>query len=346
MPKIAKPFITNGDDSPAYWQIGNLWQIMATGVQTDNSFTLLDQVVHEKGGGGPVTHSHSQDEGLYVISGHCTFNAGGHQGLDGAEGTFVMIPGDCEHSFTVDAPNTHVLNFYLPAGFEQLLIGVAHPAPERKPPPYETIPDLLPPKAHADKLSEQYGETNTLGNPFTMKPDPTKMYTNPTPGATYFPYLTEAAKEKSYWLGGGVWSILADGPRTGDRFCLFEGRHKKGSIDTPHIHEDSDEIFYIFGGNMSFLLEDRIEHATTGALIFIPRGSVHCVRVDSDEAHFLNWHTPSGFERLIEGTGTATKSTTAPAADFKPEPVDEGIRTRIHKRIGYRPVAVADPLGS
>lgn len=45
MVRIAKPLITKADESPAYWQIGNLWQIMATGVQTDNAFTLLDQVV-------------------------------------------------------------------------------------------------------------------------------------------------------------------------------------------------------------------------------------------------------------------------------------------------------------
>jgi hypothetical protein len=70
MPAIAKPFITHAKDSPAYWQIGNLWKAMATGVQTDNSFTLLDQVVHTGGGGGRVTHTHTQDEGLYVVRGN------------------------------------------------------------------------------------------------------------------------------------------------------------------------------------------------------------------------------------------------------------------------------------
>lgn len=31
---IAKAFVTESKSSPAYWQIGNLWQVMATGVQT------------------------------------------------------------------------------------------------------------------------------------------------------------------------------------------------------------------------------------------------------------------------------------------------------------------------
>lgn len=133
MPSIAKPIITHAKDAPAYWQIGNLWRVMATGVQTDNSFTLLDQIVNDGGGGGPVTHTHTQDEGLYVIKGACTFNAGGHHGLEAKAGTFVSVPRLTEHSFTVDSPETQILNFYLPAGFEQLLIGIAHPADRNEP---------------------------------------------------------------------------------------------------------------------------------------------------------------------------------------------------------------------
>lgn len=39
-------------ESPAYWQLENLWHVMATGVQTDNAFTLIDQVVAARPGGG------------------------------------------------------------------------------------------------------------------------------------------------------------------------------------------------------------------------------------------------------------------------------------------------------
>jgi len=88
-----KPIITHGDTAPGYWQIGNLWKVMATGVQTNNSFTLLDQIVHsgKNKTGGPQTHTHTQDEGLYVVSGQCTFNAGGIHGM-------VAGPGSPTHS--------------------------------------------------------------------------------------------------------------------------------------------------------------------------------------------------------------------------------------------------------
>ena len=50
--KIAKPLVTGADGSPVYWQVGNLWQMVATGVQIDNTFTLIDQVVAARPGSG------------------------------------------------------------------------------------------------------------------------------------------------------------------------------------------------------------------------------------------------------------------------------------------------------
>ena len=85
-----------------------------------------------------------------MITGQCTFNAGGTQGMVAGPGTFVAIPGLTEHSFTVDKNDTQILNFYLPAGFEQLLIGISHPADTNTPPP-PGVP--LPPPHLVDKLA-------------------------------------------------------------------------------------------------------------------------------------------------------------------------------------------------
>jgi quercetin dioxygenase-like cupin family protein len=254
MPSIAKAFITHGDESPAYWQIGNLWQVMATGVQTDNSFTLLDQIIHTGGGGGPMTHTHAQDEGLYVIRGGCLFNAGGHQGLSGSPGTFVAIPGNTEHSFSVEEHDTHVLKFYLPAGFEQLLIGISRPATERLPPPAELIQEMLPPKALSAKLALDYGQDNILGDPFRDPPNPDLMYTRPTPGATVFPFTANAKDLPAYWLKNGLWTILASGKQTGSSYSLIEQRLGQGPVYSPHMFSDKDIVYYILGGEMTFLL--------------------------------------------------------------------------------------------
>ena len=346
MVKIAKPFITRSDESPAYWQIGNLWQIMATGVQTDNAFTILDQIVHAGGGGGPVTHTHTQDEGLYVISGKCTFNAGGHQGLPGTPGTVVCIPGNTEHSFTVDEPDTHVLNFYLPAGFEQLLVGLAHPAKERKPPPQDLIAEMMAPPWLAEKLSEDYGETSVLGNPFVDLPDPEKMLTKPTPGATLFPFIANAKDLDSFTGLRGRWTILASGEQTGGSYCLLEVRFRKGVAIEPRIYsKEKDEMFYVLDGNMTFLLANRVATAAKGSFVFIPSGTVYSARVDSEEARCLNLHTRSGFEELLEYAGTRGEADqTAPGPGFEEKIVDAGARARLMDKIGLQELTVPNPL--
>lgn len=310
---------------------------MATGVQTDNAFTLLDQVVHSRGGGGPITHAHTQDEGLYVISGKCTFNAGGHQGLPGTPGTFVAIPGNTEHSFTVDEPSTHVLNFYLPAGFEQLLIGVSHPAPEREPPPPEQIEEMLPPRWLADKLSEDYGQTSVLGNPFVDKPDPAKMATRPTPGATLFPYTANADELEHFTGMGGCWTILADGAQTGGSYCLLEVRFQMGLVVPMRMYRDKDEMFYVFEGNMSFFLGSKIKKAAKGSLVYIPSGTVYNVRVDSPRCHCLNLHTRSGFEELVRFACIAGKGPrSAPDEEFREKDVDAGAKARLLEKVGLK----------
>ncbi|KAL8636169.1 MAG: hypothetical protein Q9228_006406, partial [Teloschistes exilis] len=137
------------------------------------------------------THTHTQDEGLYVVSGQCTFNAGGKDGKIATAGTFVNFPRLIQHSFTVDVLNTQLLNFYLPAGFEQLLTGIAHPADRSEPPP----PDVpLAPTWLIEKLAENYGQTAILGIPFKDLADANNMKTQPTPGATLFPYALKPSK--------------------------------------------------------------------------------------------------------------------------------------------------------
>lgn len=343
MPSIAKSFVQHASDSPAYWRIGNLWQVMATGVQTDNAFTLLDQVVHSGGGGGPMTHIHSQDEGLYVIRGQCTFNAGGHQGLPGTPGTFVAIPGNTEHSFTVDEADTKVLNFYLPAGFEQLLMGISRPATERIPPPPELIQEMLPPKELSAKLAVQYGQTNLLGDPFNDPPNADLMYTRPTPGATVFPFTANAANLPAYQVRDGLWTILASGKETGNSYSLLEQRLRRGKVYSAHIFKDRDVVYYVLEGKLTILHGGKVETADKGAFVFVPRGTVHAVLVESDEALVLNLHTPGGFEEYVEVIGnlsTGKEST----ASVKDKDVDRGVLSRLQTKLGMTNVIVPTPF--
>ena len=295
---------------------------------------------------GPLTHTHTQDEWLYVISGKCTFNAGGHQGLQGTAGTLVCIPGDCEHSFTVDDPSTHILNAYLPAGFEQLLIGVSHPAERREPPPQDKIGEMLPPHWLADKLSEDYGTGNTLGNAFYEIPDPDKMMTRPTPGATVFPFIANAKDLNSYTTVNGRWTILASGHQSGGSYTMLEVHFRKGVVIEPRVYAlEKDEMFYVFAGEMTFLLDNRVEKVDRVAFVYIPSGTVYSVRVDSEEAHCLNMHTSSGFEELIQFVGVQSgPSGAAPGGSYDEKLMDARAHRNLLEKVGLRAVGVGSPL--
>lgn len=342
MPSIAQSLIRRSDEAPAYWQIGNLWRVMVTGVQSDNSFTLIDQLVTDGGGGGPCTHTHTQDEGIYIISGQCTFNLGGKDGRTAGPGTFVSIPRLTQHSFTVDVPDTRLLNFYFPAGFEQLLTGVAHPAAQNKLPP----PGLpLPPAWLVDRLAKDYGQTAVLGMPFKDPAGVHNMRTELMPGATLFPYLTTAKENfQSYWHAGGLFTVLASSEQTGNSFCLIEQLLPNGPGEPPHVHSKADEVFYILDGEATFLLEDRIELAPKDSVVFIPRGTVHAFRIDSPTAVVLNWCTPGGLERMLPVMGQRAREHTLPPPGLQEKIVEKSIVDEMYRDIGMRMLAVANPL--
>ena len=304
---------------------------MATGVQTGTNFTLLDQVLMGGGTGGPCTHTHTQDEGLYVIKGKCTFNAGGHHGMIAQDGAFVHIPSLTEHSFVVNDHETQILNFYVPAGFEQLLIGISHPAESNTMPP----PGLsLPPPHLVEKLAADYGQVGILGMPFKDKPSPERMITRALEGATEFPYVTTAKDMPAYWYEGSLWSILADGKQTGGVYLMVEMLVPRGGGQIPHIHKDQDEVFYILEGTAQVLVGDHVEMANKGDLVFIPRGILHGFRVESESLLFLNLHTPAGLEKMLPIFADVAAARTLPPPDFKPKTIDEKRKVDMCKQLG------------
>ena len=337
----ARAYVATPDTAPAFWQIGNLWRVMATGVQTDNSFCLLDQLVMPDGG-GPCTHTHPQDEGLYVVSGHATFNAGGLT-VQAPAGSFVAVPRRTEHSFTVDAPGTQLLNFYLPAGFEMILMGLAAPAEADTLPPPGAV--KMPPRRLVEQLSRNFGQTPVLGLPFADPPGPDNMATRPTPGARALPFVTSAAEATSYWHVGSLWSVLMDGARSDGSYSLIEQLMPPGPQAPPHLHEGADEVFYILEGEAEFFLGDRLEKAGPGALVFIPRGAIHAFRVTGDKpCRALNLYTPAGFEQTLPAFAQPAGSLTLPPPAWRAPSIPDEQRRALFADLGMRPIALPNPF--
>lgn len=339
----ARAYVIRADEAPAYWQIRNLWHVMATSVQTGGSFCAIDQMVNVNGG-GPPTHYHTQDEGMYIISGHCSYEAAGQPLLAGP-GSFVAIPRYTEHSFEVDAPDTRFLNFYLPAGFDVLLMGLSVPAErDELPTPEDNVP--LPPRKLVERLSADYGAIPVIELPFADHPTPANRVTKATPAAAVPPFMSNAANAPSYWHAGGLWSVLADAPSTNGSYSMFELLLPRGPAASPHVRETADEVFYVLEGEADFLLGDRVETAAKNSLVFIPKGVVRAFRVNSETARFLNIHTPAGVERLLAAEGERTAKQTLPPAGLVPRRLDGEHRGLLLAELGLREVAVADPFRS
>jgi hypothetical protein len=189
---------------------------------------------------------------LHVIEGHCTFNAGGKT-VEAGPRTFVSIPRSVERSFTVDAPNSRILNFYTPAGFEMLLMSIATPAAERKAPIPGSAP--MPPRWMVEECSREFGQIPVLGLPFAAPPTKDNMAAKPSQTNPIQPYGIEVKNAPAYWSQDILWTVLASSEQTGGSYSLMEELCSKHSGPPPHTHEQ-DEALYILEGEITLARHD------------------------------------------------------------------------------------------
>jgi quercetin dioxygenase-like cupin family protein len=338
MNEPASPYVLTNQNSPAFWLIDNLWMPLAGSFLTDGNLCLIEQICGV-GIGGPPTHAHPSDEGLYILEGQCTFNAGG-QTYKAGPGSFVSIPRLVEHSFTVDVPNSRLLNWYSPAGFEMLLMSIATPASERKPPVPNSIP--MPPRWMVEECSREFGQIEVLGLPFADPPTKENMATRPSEVNPVKPYGMEAKTAPAYWSQGILWTILATAEQTGGSYSLMEELCSLNSGPPPHTHEQ-DEVLYIVEGEVTLIAGSLKVTAKAGSLAYIPAHCVHTFRVDADKTRLLNFYLPGGFEKVITEFGVPATSPTLPPAGIKGTAPPERMRA-LFQTLGMSPVALPDVL--
>ena len=63
----ATPYIDTVEQGPAYWMVGILWVMLATGEQTGDGYSLMWELCPQ--GSGPGPHYHDQDEQFFIIDG-------------------------------------------------------------------------------------------------------------------------------------------------------------------------------------------------------------------------------------------------------------------------------------
>ena len=92
-----KPIFRPNGSAPAVYGPGDIYNFLATGEETNNSFFQFEAIVPT--GGGPPPHIHSrEDESFYVVSGSLEMVLGDST-YQAKAGDFVFIPRGTVHRF-------------------------------------------------------------------------------------------------------------------------------------------------------------------------------------------------------------------------------------------------------
>jgi mannose-6-phosphate isomerase-like protein (cupin superfamily) len=127
----AHPYVRGPADGEAWWFLGNLVTVKASGAQTRGRLTVVEFL--NPPGFAPPLHRHlEEDEMFYVLSGTAHIQCDEEE-LSAGPGDFVLMPVGLPHSFVVgpDEP-LHILQITTPSGFEDFVAEAGEPALERR----------------------------------------------------------------------------------------------------------------------------------------------------------------------------------------------------------------------
>jgi quercetin dioxygenase-like cupin family protein len=126
-------------EGTAYWMLGGLYEVKATGAETNGQATIVEMTI--PAGSGPPPHTHSGGESVYVLEGRIKYHIDGEV-LDGGPGSFFYVPEGTWENFE-PTEQVRLLVIYTPGGADEFFAEAAEPAERRElPPPMTEAPDI------------------------------------------------------------------------------------------------------------------------------------------------------------------------------------------------------------
>lgn len=117
------------------WYSGYLLTFLATGEETNGSFSLVEEIGLRGLSAEPPMHVQTrEEESFYVIEGELRIFVG-DQVVEAPTGTFVTIPRGVPHRFEIVSEQIRMHNLCTPAGFEGFFKELGRPAPALVLPP-------------------------------------------------------------------------------------------------------------------------------------------------------------------------------------------------------------------
>ena len=136
------PRFVDPDEGQAWWVAGSLMQLKATGDDTYQGLTLIEQTC-PPGLDSPAHVHPDEEQGLYVLDGTIEVTCGDTTRELGPGG-FVVMPRGVPHAFVVTgAEGARFLSITTPSGFERLVHEIGEPALTLTPPPVDEVSELV-----------------------------------------------------------------------------------------------------------------------------------------------------------------------------------------------------------
>jgi mannose-6-phosphate isomerase-like protein (cupin superfamily) len=115
------------------------------------------------------------------------------------------------------------------------------------------------------------------------------------------------------WVAGDVYRVLASSYDGAGSIAMIDAQVPVGAGPNPHVHERTDESFYLLSGTIAFLGGDKTITAEAGSFVHVPRGTLHrFMNVGDAEARLLFFFHPAGPELMFLHGGDEPQPGSAP----------------------------------
>jgi quercetin dioxygenase-like cupin family protein len=102
--------------------------------------------------------------------------------------------------------------------------------------------------------------------------------------------------DRDRWFAGTFLRILADAGDTGGGLTVMEQRARRGFSPPLHVHHREDTAILVLDGEVTVVIDGEERVVSAGGFAWLPRYVPHSFRIDSEEAHILEFATPGGVE--------------------------------------------------
>ena len=102
------------------------------------------------------------------------------------------------------------------------------------------------------------------------------------------------------FANGNQVELKAGREQSGGHLTFIEGPHMPHTGPPLHVHDDTDEIFYVLEGSYAITCGEKIFDAGPGTFCLVPRGTSHRFETGSEPGRMLLLYAPGGFEGYFE----------------------------------------------